>query len=217
MDVKLSTVGRATLVGREGNKLVAYRDSVGVWTIASGVTTASGLITVTPGLTLTAAAADALNAKAFAKYAAEVASVVKVPLAEHQADALISLCYNIGPGAFERSTVLKRLNAGDYAGAAEAILMWNRPAALIPRRQAERDQFLTPYATALPRARRNDAKPVAAAGGASASPAAPISVAPKVPSVASKPPVVAPPAGAGGLIGRTLARLRAGFPTPAKG
>ncbi|GJD75421.1 hypothetical protein CFIICLFH_3662 [Methylobacterium goesingense] len=57
--------------------------------------------------------------------------------------------------------MLRRLRAGDRAGAAEAILLWNRPAALIPRRGAEYDQFRTPYAQALPRARRGDAAPIA--------------------------------------------------------
>ncbi|WP_245296547.1 hypothetical protein [Methylorubrum extorquens] len=58
--------------------------------------------------------------------------------------------------------MLRRLRAGDRAGAGEAILMWNRPAAIIPRRQGEFDQFRTPYETTLPRARRSDAQPVAA-------------------------------------------------------
>ena len=210
--MELTAIGRAVLASREGNRLVAYRDSVGVWTIASGVTTASGLVTVTPGLTLSPAQADALNAKAFATYAGHVAAVVTVPLADHQADALISLCYNIGPAAFARSSVVKRLAKGDYPGAAEAILMWNRPAALIPRRQAEYDQFRTPYATALPRARRGDSKPVTAPAAA-----APAAVAPKAPPVASTPPVVAPPAApapaaGGGWLSGILARLRAGYP-----
>lgn len=57
---------------------------------------------------------------------------------------------------------MRRLNAGDYAGAAEAILMWRKPAEIISRRQAEYDQFLTPYTKALPKARRSDARTVKA-------------------------------------------------------
>lgn len=49
---------------------------------------------------------------------------ISVPLAQCEYDAYIDLAYNIGEGAFCRSTIVKRLNAGDYRGACEAILMW---------------------------------------------------------------------------------------------
>ena len=67
---------------------------------------------------------------------------VKKPLKPHQFDALLSLCFNIGTNGFKNSTVVKRLNAGDFSGAADAILMWNKPAMLIPRRRRERELFL---------------------------------------------------------------------------
>ncbi|KQP82846.1 hypothetical protein ASF57_11970 [Methylobacterium sp. Leaf117] len=75
---------------------------------------------------------------------------------------MVSLAYNIGPGAFAGSTFLKRINAGDTAGAYDAILMWKKPAAIITRRQAEAQQFVTAYATAMPRA-TTTAKPIAVA------------------------------------------------------
>lgn len=49
---------------------------------------------------------------------------VRVPLAQYEYDAYLNLAYNIGSTAFCRSTLVKRLNAGDYAGACEAVLMW---------------------------------------------------------------------------------------------
>jgi len=49
---------------------------------------------------------------------------VKVPLHQHEYDAFINLAYNIGGGAFCGSTLVKKLNAQDYPGACEAILMW---------------------------------------------------------------------------------------------
>ena len=52
--------------------------------------------------------------------------VVKVPLTQKQYDALASLVFNIGAGAFRKSTVLRRLNNKDYEGAADAFLMWNK-------------------------------------------------------------------------------------------
>lgn len=68
---------------------------------------------------------------------------VKVPLAQHEYDAAVQLAYNIGSGAFCGSTVVKRWNAGDYAGGCEAFLMWVKAGGrvvqgLVNRRQAER-------------------------------------------------------------------------------
>lgn len=51
---------------------------------------------------------------------------VTVPLYQHEFDAYIDLSYNIGSSAFCGSTLVKRLNAGDYPGACDAILMWRR-------------------------------------------------------------------------------------------
>jgi len=74
---------------------------------------------------------------------------VTVPLHQHEYDAYISLAYNIGSGAFCGSTLVKRLNAGDYAGACGEILRWNkfkgRPLpGLTQRRQQEYRQCLGP-------------------------------------------------------------------------
>jgi lysozyme len=72
-----------------------------------------------------------------------VEKAVKVPLTQPQYDALYSLCFNIGETNFRKSTVVRRLNMGDYKGAADAILMWNKPAVLEKRRQRERTLFLS--------------------------------------------------------------------------
>lgn len=72
---------------------------------------------------------------------------VRVPLHQHEYDAFLSLAYNIGPGAFCSSTLVRRLNAGDYAGACAEILRWDRfrgepLRGLTLRRQAENRQCL---------------------------------------------------------------------------
>lgn len=152
----LSPIGRAVLIAREGRRLEAYRDSVGIWTIGVGHTAAAGPPLPRAGLRITAAECDAIFARDVARFVRTVAQALPEPLPQHAFDALVSLSFNIGPAAFLRSTVLRRLRAGDRAGAAEAMLLWNRPAVLIPRRQAEVDQFRTPYETALPRPRRSD-------------------------------------------------------------
>ena len=168
----LSAVGRAVLIAREGRRLEAYRDSVGIWTIGVGHTAAAGPPVPRAGLRIGTAEADAIFARDVAAFVRTVAEAIPEPLPQHAFDALVSLCFNIGPAAFRRSTVLRRLRAGDRAGASEAILMWSRPAAIIPRRQGEFDQFVIPYETALPRARRGDAQPVSAPVAPASPPAA---------------------------------------------
>ncbi|MFD0936011.1 lysozyme, partial [Methylobacterium trifolii] len=116
--MQLSPIGEAVLIAREGRRLTAYRDSVGVWTIGIGITSASGLIRVRPGLTITAAECDALAHRAFALYAGHVdAALCGTPVGQHTYDALVSVCFNIGPSAFSGSTFLRRLRAGDGEGA----------------------------------------------------------------------------------------------------
>src|SRR5205085_5371825 len=75
-----------------------------------------------------------------------VRTAVTVPLSQNQFDALTSFAYNVGAGAFRKSTLLRLLNAGDYAGAAAQLPRWKlaggKPlAALDTRRQAERTLF----------------------------------------------------------------------------
>lgn len=186
MDV--SPIGRAAIEAREGNRLVAYRDSKGIWTISVGVTTASGLITVTPGLTLTPAQSDQLFATAVEKYAAPVRAALSKPVPQPFFDACVSLAYNIGPVGFAHSSVVRYANAGDLGKAVEAFLMWNKPAEIISRRQGEHDQAaLLSYAGAKVYGRRGDRSPLKAIDGVIPAPA-------KVPDpmVAVTKPAVAP-------------------------
>lgn len=68
---------------------------------------------------------------------------VTVPLYQHEYDALVSFAYNVGPSAFCGSTLVKKLNAGDYAGACDELPRWvyvggRKVAGLVNRREAER-------------------------------------------------------------------------------
>ena len=81
------------------------------------------------------------------EFESTVNTSVKAPLTQNQYDALVSLSYNIGSNAFKNSTLLKKLNSGDYKGAAEQFLVWNkvnskRVQGLVNRREAERNLFL---------------------------------------------------------------------------
>lgn len=215
----LSPIGEAVLVAREGRRLKAYRDSKGIWTIGVGHTSAAGPPVVRPGLTLTAAECDALFARDVEAYVKAVRAALAgaPPLPQNAFDALVSLCYNIGPGAFRRSSILRRLRAGDRDGAADAILMWGRPREIVPRRQAEFDQFRTPYERALPRARRGDGQPIAPPVSAPVVAAARPSERrrPASPRTAQTRPGIAPPAPTAteprrpGTLAGLWARLRA--------
>lgn len=117
-----------------------------VWTIGWGHTA-----TAKKGMVITEAEAEALLRKDLAWVEDTIADLVKVPLTQKQYDALAGLIFNIGRGNFQKSTVLKRLNAYDYAGAADAFLMWNKQRqggkmvvlkGLVRRREDERAMFI---------------------------------------------------------------------------
>lgn len=146
-ELTVSADGRAAIAQREGNKLVAYRDSVGVWTIGVGHTSAAGPPHVTAGMRITAAESDAILSRDLRTFENAVRDAVMVPLEQHEFDALVSLAFNIGSGAFAGSTLVRRLNAGDRPGAADQFLVWNKAggkvlAGLTNRRRSERAQFL---------------------------------------------------------------------------
>lgn len=143
----VSAVGRAKITEREGLRLAAYRDGGGVLTIGVGHTSAAGPPTVTPGMKITAADADNILSRDLATFEKAVRETVKVPLKQHEFDALVSFAFNVGAGAFEDSTLVKKLNAGDRAGAADQLLRWNKDngkvvPGLTNRRKSERKQFL---------------------------------------------------------------------------
>lgn len=125
----------------EGSRNKAYKDSKGLPTIGVG-----HLIKADEPHLLNATLTDEQVKellKSDLKWCSEaVESSIKVPLSQKQFDALYSLCFNIGETAFRKSTVVRRLNEGDYKGAADAIEMWNKPAVLINRRKREKALFL---------------------------------------------------------------------------
>ena len=141
--MRVSPAGRAAIRQREGCCLDAYRDTRGIWTIGVGHVNMTPPV-VTPGMRITEVQADQFLAADLAPVEATIVESIRVPLTQNQIDALASLGFNIGIGGLGRSTVVSRLNRRDYAGAADAFLLWARPAELLGRRKAERVQFLTP-------------------------------------------------------------------------
>jgi lysozyme len=143
----LSAAGLVHIVMNEGYKETAYIPVPGdVPTIGFGTTEGVKLgDKITPQKALERSLSD-MN-----KYEGAVTKCVKVPLYQREYDAYTSLTYNIGTGAFCGSTLVKKLNAGDYVGACEAILQWDKfkgkpLAGLTKRRQAEYRMCIGPQA-----------------------------------------------------------------------
>lgn len=106
----------------EGLKLTAYRCPAGVLTIGYGSTGPH----VTEGLSITEEFAEDLLVDDLARFERGVSELVKVPLDQDEFDALVSIAFNIGLGAFRGSTLLRKLNAKDYAGAAQEFRRWDK-------------------------------------------------------------------------------------------
>lgn len=104
----------------EGLKLNAYLDSVGIPTIGYGHT-----FNVHMGDTCTEDQADLYLQDDVAHAVAAINRYVKVTLTQHQFDALVSLCYNIGEGNFSHSTLLKLLNSEQFQAASEQFKRWD--------------------------------------------------------------------------------------------
>lgn len=126
----------------EGFKEVAYKDGGGVWTIGYGHTSAAGAPTVKPGMKITQAEAERILRNDIDSVESSVERLVKVPLNDNQFATLVSFVYNIGATAFAKSTLLKKLNKGDYKSVPSEIMKWvndngKRVQGLVNRRSAE--------------------------------------------------------------------------------
>lgn len=146
--MRVSPAGRAFIGLHEGLRLTAYRCSAGVLTIGVGHTSAAGAPAVTSGMTISKAEADAILSRDLVKFEAAVDMLVKVGLDQWEFDALVSFTFNVGEGAFGRSTLLRKLNTGDTAGAVSEFARWNKSngrvlAGLVRRRAEERLMFVS--------------------------------------------------------------------------
>ncbi len=144
--MKTSDEGIFALALHEGIVPGPYRDSVGVWTYGIGHTLGAGFPDpekMARGMpqNLDAALRDVFDLfrRDLPKYEAAVNRAVKVPVTQAQFDALVSFHYNTG--AIAKASLVKRLNAGDVAGAAAGFMAWKKPSEIIPRRKAEQALF----------------------------------------------------------------------------
>lgn len=145
--MKTDEAGFCFLEEREGKRNVAYPDPATKgppWTIGVGHTGPE----VRPGLVWTDEQVRQALAKDVERFERCINSAVRVPLTQPQFNALLSFTFNLGEGALLSSTLLKRLNASDYQGAASEFLRWNRAGGrvmegLTNRRKMEAALFLS--------------------------------------------------------------------------
>lgn len=129
----------------EGLRLEAYPDPGSKdgtpWTIGYGHTSDS-FMTVRKGMRISEAEAEAALIHDLSEAEAIVRRYVQVPLTDGQRGALISFVFNVGEGNFRKSTLLKRLNAGDYEAVPAQLAKWvyndgSKMPGLVNRRAAE--------------------------------------------------------------------------------
>ena len=130
----------------EGFRPIAYTDSVGVWTIGYGTTRINGE-PVKAGMTITEDQAIQFVQQEVNKLWSQIESIVKVNLNDNQMNALVDFAYNLGFNALKTSTLMSKLNAGDFTGAANEFSRWVYAGGkilpgLVKRREAEKQLFL---------------------------------------------------------------------------
>jgi GH24 family phage-related lysozyme (muramidase) len=142
---KISPEGIEMIKFFEGFRANAYIDAVGVPTIGYGTTQINGK-PVQMGTSISEQEATKLMAQDLGQFENTVNRAVKVAINNNQFSAMVSFTYNVGSGAFTDSTLLKKLNQGDYSGAANEFGRWVHGdgkvlPGLVTRRAAEKAMF----------------------------------------------------------------------------
>ena len=147
--MKTSKAGLEIIKRHEGLRLHAYKDPIGVLTIGYGHTSRAGAPEVHPGMVITQQKANAILRADLAKFEKWVLELTEgVSLTQNQFDALVSFTFNVGPANFEKSTLRKKLLAGDTLGAANEFPKWRKAGSqvfpgLVKRRAEEKALFLS--------------------------------------------------------------------------
>ncbi|WP_455481781.1 lysozyme [Bartonella sp. B35(2025)] len=139
---KISKEGLTLIKQWEGLRLQAYQDANGVWTIGYGHTAQAGEPLVQRGIQITESQAEILLQKDLLQFEQTVEQMVEQPLTDEQFAALVSFCYNVGTAAFCNSTLLKKLNRGNYEAVPVELQKWTKVGGkclkgLVYRRAAE--------------------------------------------------------------------------------
>lgn len=140
MTRRINAAGLSHVKQWEGKENVAYRDVGGVLTIGYGHTSAAGIPKVKEGMRISDQEAEDILRADLAKFEERVERLVKVPLTDNQHAVLVSFDFNTG--ALHKSTLLKKLNAGDYNAVPGELMKWvnaggKKVKGLVNRRAAE--------------------------------------------------------------------------------
>ena len=119
--LQLSKTGIELLKHFEGCELKAYQDSVGVWTIGYGHTKG-----IYEGLEITQSEAEKMLQDELPEYEGYITDKVVPMLQQHEYDALVCWVYNLGPTNLSSSTLLKRLNAGEFNDVPFQMKRWDK-------------------------------------------------------------------------------------------
>lgn len=145
----INSLGLDLIKSFEALRLNSYKDQKGIWTIGYGTINIDGK-PVTAGMTITEEQATKYLMDYLNKTEKLINDTVKVDLNENQFSALVSFVYNVGDNGYKNSTLLKKINASDFVGAAEQFLVWNKVTingvkqisnGLTRRRKAEKELF----------------------------------------------------------------------------
>ena len=137
-----SNTGFALTRSFEGLRLTAYQDSVDVWTIGYGHTGSE----VHRGQFISETEAETLLRSDLSSAVRAVRKAIEVDLAQHQFDALVDFCFNLGRGSFLGSSLLRYVNQGEFDNATAQFGLWVHAggkvlAGLVRRRAAEAALF----------------------------------------------------------------------------
>lgn len=154
--MRTGTAGLDLIKSFEGWRAEAYRDAVGVWTIGYGHTAMAGAPRPVAGMVITRAQGEQLLRTDLLVYEAAVNQALTVVVSQNQFDALVSFCYNVGPGNFRTSSVLRYTNQGRFAAVPGRLLLWNKAKGkvlrgLTRRRMAEGALYITPGLPDVPK------------------------------------------------------------------
>ena len=146
--MKLSVEGLNLIKRFEGVRNRPYRCSAGLWTVGVGHLIGDGkLLPKSWDRTFTEEEINALLVRDLSQFERGVGMYIKVPLRQHEYDALCSFAFNLGLGTLQRSTLRQKINRNDKEGAAKEILKYCRAGGKIikglqKRREAEYQMFL---------------------------------------------------------------------------
>jgi lysozyme len=132
----------------EGCRYNPYRDSVGLWTVGYGHLIGDGKsLSSGDNRIFTQEEIDSFLVNDLTRTETGINMLVRVPITQNQYDALCSFCYNLGIGTFQKSTLLKDINAKLWDAAANDLLKFHfaggvSQPGLVKRRQAEHDLFI---------------------------------------------------------------------------